>query len=79
MEKSLKPVLASDFVAGELGCGHNGFFVDEFGDTFITYHGHKTLGVSDRIDGIRRVHFGADACRICTCQQSRTSPNRSVK
>ena len=59
-KKSLKPVLASDFVAGELGCGHNGFFVDEFGDTFITYHGHKTLGVSDRIDGIRRVHFGAD-------------------
>lgn len=59
-EKSMKPVLASDFVKGELGCGHNGFFVDEFGDTYITYHGHKTLGNSDRIDGIRRVHFKAN-------------------
>lgn len=56
-EKAMKPVLASDFVKGELGCGHNGFFVDEFGDTYITYHGHKTLGNSDRIDGIRRVQF----------------------
>lgn len=59
-EKSMKPVLASDFVKGELGCGHNGFFVDEFGDTYITYHGHKTLGNSDRIDGIRRVQFKPD-------------------
>lgn len=59
-EKSMKPVLASDFVKGELGCGHNGFFTDEFGDTYITYHGHKTLGNSDRIDGIRRVQFKAD-------------------
>lgn len=59
-EKSLKPVLASNYVEGELGCGHNGFFVDELGDTYITYHGHKTLGNSDRIDGIRRVQFRAD-------------------
>ena len=59
-KKSMVPTLASNFVEGEYGCGHNGFFTDEFGDTYITYHGHKTIGVSDRIDGIRRVHFGCD-------------------
>jgi len=58
--KSQKPCLASDFVPGELGCGHNGFFTDELGDIYITYHGHKTLGNSDRIDGVRRVHFRPD-------------------
>lgn len=58
--KSQKPYLASDFVPGELGCGHNGFFTDELGDIYITYHGHKTLGNSDRIDGVRRVHFRPD-------------------
>lgn len=58
--KSQKPWLASDFVKGELGCGHNGFFTDEYGDTYITYHGHKTLGSSARIDGIRRVQFKPD-------------------
>lgn len=65
-EKAMKPVLASDFVKGELGCGHNGFFIDEFGDTYITYHGHKTLGNSDRIDGIRRVQFKPDGSP-CLC------------
>lgn len=59
-EKSQKPVLASNFVKGEYGCGHCAFFIDEFGDTYITYHGHKTVGNSDRIDGIRRVHFKSD-------------------
>jgi GH43 family beta-xylosidase len=58
--KSQKPVLASNFVEGQYGCGHCAFFIDEFGDTYITYHGHKTVGNSDRIDGIRRVHFKAD-------------------
>lgn len=58
--KSMIPVLASDFVKGEYGCGHNGFFADEYGDIYITYHGHKTLGVSDRIDGVRRVHFTSE-------------------
>ncbi len=59
-EKSQRPVLASDFVKGELGCGHNGFFTDEYGDIYITYHGHKTLGNSERIDGIRRVQLKPD-------------------
>lgn len=58
--KSATPWLASNFVEGELGCGHNGFFIDELGDTYITYHGHKTLGNSARIDGVRRVHFKKD-------------------
>lgn len=58
--KSQRPYLASGFVPGQLGCGHNGFFEDELGDIYITYHGHKTLGNSDRIDGIRRVHFRPD-------------------
>lgn len=58
--KSMRPALASNFVEGEYGCGHNGFFTDENGDTYITYHGHKTIGNSARIDGIRRVQFGMD-------------------
>ncbi len=59
-EKSKYPLLASDFVEGEKGCGHHSFYRDEAGDTYILYHGHKTFGNSARIDGMRRVQFMAD-------------------
>lgn len=55
--KSLVPWLASDFVEGQYGPGHNSFFVDEYGDTYIAYHSHVTLTDPNRVDGIRRVHF----------------------
>lgn len=58
--KSGTPVLASGFVEGQFGCGHNAFFTDEYGDCYITYHGHDTLKPSPRLVGIRRVHFGRD-------------------
>ncbi len=73
-KKSPVPVLASNFVKGEYGCGHNGFFVDEYGDTYITYHGHKTLGVSDRIDGIRRVHYTSDGMPYLYMSQEQDLP-----
>ncbi len=57
--KETTPVLASGFVPGQYGCGHNAFFTDESGDTHITYHGHDTLDPSPRLVGVRRVHFGA--------------------
>lgn len=72
--KSQKPYLASDFVPGELGCGHNGFFKDEFGDIYITYHGHKTLGNSDRIDGVRRVHFRPDGSPLLYMTEEQDLP-----
>ncbi len=72
--KSQKPYLASDFVPGELGCGHNGFFEDEFGDIYITYHGHKTLGNSDRIDGVRRVHFRPDGSPLLYMTEEQDLP-----
>ncbi len=59
-EKSKYPVLASDFVEGERGCGHHSFYYSSDGNTYILYHGHKTYGNSARIDGMRRVQYKAD-------------------
>lgn len=59
-EKSKYPVLASDFVEGEIGCGHHSFYFGGDGNTYILYHGHKTFGNSERIDGMRRVQYLAD-------------------
>ena len=58
------PWLASNFVAGEYGCGHNGFFTDEYGDVYITYHGVDAPLSSSIRPGIRRVHFAADGTPI---------------
>lgn len=58
------PWLASNFVAGEYGCGHNGFFTDEYGDVYITYHGVDAPLSSAIRPGIRRVHFAADGTPI---------------
>lgn len=59
-EVSSAPVLASDFVKGEYGCGHNAFFLDEYGDLYITYHGSISMERNGIRPGIRRVHFAAN-------------------
>ena len=62
--KEPAPVIASGFVPGQYGCGHNAFFFDADGDCYITYHGHDTLDPSPRLVGIRRVHFGAEGTPV---------------
>ena len=58
--KAQRPHVASNFIRGEYGPGHNSFFVDEKGDTYIVYHAKLTTGTPSRDVGIRRVHFGKD-------------------
>ncbi len=71
---SLSPVLASGFVEGEYGCGHNAFFVDEYGDTYMTYHGHNTIAPSSRIVGVRRVHFLSDGTPLLSMSNEQDLP-----
>ena len=59
-EASTAPVLATNYVEGEYGPGHNAFFVDEYGDTYITYHGNTSMARNGIRPGIRRVHFLSD-------------------
>ena len=68
------PSLASNFVAGEYGCGHNAFFTDEYGDTYITYHGVTSPESRAIGPGIRRVHFGADGVPILTMSSAQDFP-----
>ena len=58
--KSIAPVLTFRSVAGEYGPGHNSFFVNDLGETFIAYHAETELHGHLRCDGIRRVHFRKD-------------------
>ncbi len=58
------PSLASCFVPGEYGCGHNAFFADAYGDTYITYHGVSAPNSRAIGPGIRRVHFAVDGTPI---------------
>lgn len=58
------PSLASGFVPGEYGCGHNAFFTDEYGDTYITYHAVAAPGSRAIGPGIRRIHFAADGAPV---------------
>lgn len=75
------PDLASNFVAGEYGCGHNGFFTDEYGDTYITYHGVTSPDSRGICPGIRRVHFAKDGTPILCMSNEQDIPDgkRSVK
>lgn len=58
------PALASNFVPGQYGCGHNAFFTDEFGDVYITYHGVTSPESRAIVPGIRRVHFARNGAPI---------------
>ncbi len=80
-ETSTAPVLATNFVEGEYGPGHNAFFVDEYGDTYITYHGNNTSERTGIIPGIRRVHFLADGTPLLTMTHQQDFPEgkESVK
>ena len=75
--KSQTPWLASNFVEGQYGPGHNSFFVDEYGDTYIAYHGHTSLTDGARVDGIRRVHFSADGSPVLDMTAEQDLPPRS--
>lgn len=79
-EASLAPALASDFVKGEYGCGHNAFFTDEYGDLYITYHGCKTRVRNGIRPGIRRVHFTMDGTPLLfmTNEQDLPESQRNV-
>ena len=68
------PALASNSVPGEYGCGHNAFFVDEYGDTYITYHGVTAPGSRAIGPGIRRVHFAADGTPVLDMSNEQDLP-----
>ncbi len=70
------PSLASNFVAGEYGCGHNAFFTDEYGDVYITYHGVDAPQSRAIRPGIRRVHFAADGTPIFHMSNEQDLPER---
>ena len=74
------PALASNFVPGEYGCGHNAFFKDEYGDTYITYHGVTSPESRAIGPGIRRVHFAANGEPIISMSNGQDLPDseRSV-
>lgn len=80
-ETSTAPVLASNYVKGEYGPGHNAFFTDEYGDTYITYHGNNTSQRTGIIPGIRRVHFLKDGSPLLymTNEQDLPVGKESVK
>ena len=80
-ETSPAPRLASNFVEGEYGPGHNAFFTDEYGDVYITYHGNKTLQRTGIIPGIRRVHFLSDGTPLLymTSEQDLPKSEAEVK
>lgn len=58
-QKGNYPLLHSLTKPGEYGPGHNAYVVDEYGDTWNTYHARPGID-APRSSGIRRVHFGFD-------------------
>jgi GH43 family beta-xylosidase len=58
--KSNAPVLSFYSVPGKWGPGHNAFFVDDFGNLMISYHGETSLRGRERCAAIHRVHFNVD-------------------
>ena len=68
------PALASNFVPGQYGCGHNAFFRDEFGDVYITYHGVTSPESRAIVPGVRRVHFSKDGVPILYMSNAQDLP-----
>ncbi len=58
--KSSAPVLSFYSVPNKWGPGHNSFFMDDFGNLMIAYHGETSLRGRERCVGIHRVHFNID-------------------
>ena len=69
------PALASNFVPGQYGCGHNAFFRDEFGDVYITYHGVTSPESRAIVPGVRRVHFSKDGAPILYMSNAQDLPD----
>lgn len=63
--KSSYPVLSSADLEGMYGPGHNSFFRDKNGDTYIAWHGEATAYDSPRSTMIHRVHFRTDGEPVC--------------
>ena len=58
--KSNAPVLSFYSVPNRWGPGHNAFFMDDFGNLMISYHGETSLRARERCVAIHRVHFNVD-------------------
>jgi GH43 family beta-xylosidase len=58
--KSNAPVLSFYSVPNKWGPGHNSFFMDDFGNLMIAYHGETSLRARERCVAIHRVHFNVD-------------------
>lgn len=56
------PVLASDYVEGQLGPGHNGFVKDEDGNDVLVFHARPDGGI--RSAGLRGVHWAFDGTPV---------------
>lgn len=66
--KSTCPALSSVDLDGFYGPGHNSFFLDKEGDTYIAYHGEGAPYDSPRSTALHRVHFnqcGEPALNVC--------------
>lgn len=59
-EKSTCPALSTSDLEGIYGPGHNSFFTDADGDTYIAFHGEVTPYHSPRSTAIHRVHFNRE-------------------
>ena len=55
--KSQAPVLSFYSVPGKFGPGHNAFFMDDYGNLMISYHGETSIRGRERCVAIHRVHF----------------------
>lgn len=56
-KKNPYPVLSTADLDGIYGPGHNSFFQDKNGDTYIVYHGEVTAYDSPRSTMLHRIHF----------------------
>lgn len=56
-KKSPYPVLSTADLDGIYGPGHNSFFLDKSGDTYIAYHAEKTAYDSPRSTMLHRIRF----------------------
>jgi GH43 family beta-xylosidase len=55
--KSQAPVLSFYSIPGKFGPGHNAFFMDDYGNLMISYHGETSIRGRERCVAIHRVHF----------------------
>ena len=54
------PIHTSYTIKGEYGPGHNSFFTDDNGNTYIVYHAKEALRDAPRCTGVQRMEFDED-------------------